>query len=199
MISLNEFSYQLSAIVAASKNNLHFTLGVVALLWVIQLVNMIVGNRLLYLGILPRHPIGLLGIFFSPFLHGNMEHLFFNSIPLFLLMNLALIDGYQLFYITTLMIIIIGGGLVWLFGRKSIHVGASTLIMGYWSYLLVNAIYNPSIMTLILAGLCIYYLGGLFVNLFVFEKGVSWEGHLFGFIAGIATVYLQPHLLQLYN
>src|SRR5690606_32567858 len=38
--------------------------------------------------IIPLHPDGLKGVFFSPFLHGNIDHIFGNSVPVFVLIFL---------------------------------------------------------------------------------------------------------------
>lgn len=175
--------------VAMMRLHLPFVLGILALLWGIQLLNFLLGYRLNLLGIYPRHPLGLLGIVFSPFLHGNASHLFFNSIPLFLLLNLMLTFGFPVFYEVTAFIIIVSGSLVWLFGRPGFHVGASGLIMGYLAFVLTQAYFSHSPFALILGGLGIYYCGGLLLNLLPQEVRTSWEGHVFGFAAGIASYF----------
>ena len=38
--------------------------------------------------IIPLSPYGLKGIFLSPFLHGGLEHIFGNSVPIFVLIFL---------------------------------------------------------------------------------------------------------------
>jgi membrane associated rhomboid family serine protease len=132
----------------------------------------------------------LTGIFFAPFLHHDFNHLFFNSVPFFILTNLVLLHGQLNFYICSL-IIICGGGLgVWLFGRRAVHIGASGLIMGYFGYLLAEAYYNLSAITIILAVLALYYFGGLIFALIPgARKDVSFSGHLFGFLSGVLAAY----------
>jgi membrane associated rhomboid family serine protease len=168
---------------------MQFVLSILLLLWLIQLVNFLVGYRLNILGIYPRNIFGLPGIFFSPFLHGNASHLFFNTIPLFLLLNLMLTFGTDVFYRVSGFIIIVGGSLVWLFGRKGIHVGASGLIMGYLGFVLTQAYFTQSPFSLVLGGLGIYYCGGLLLNLLPQEVRTSFEGHIFGFAAGILAYF----------
>lgn len=189
---MDQIAVTLQTIILSIKQNTIFVLGLIALLFLITIINRLLGNRLNYLGIIPRTTRGLIGIFFSPFLHRDFNHLFFNSIPLFVLANLVLLNGRTAFYIVSVMIIILSGLGIWLIGRRAIHIGASSLIMGYFGYLLFNAYFSINTMTIILSALCIYYFGGLVANLFPGEKDVSWEGHVLGFLAGILTAYWYP-------
>lgn len=190
-MTLTDIANSLDALVITLKQNMLTAGFMVAGLWVISGLNwLIFGGRLCCLGIYSRHPFGLLGVVFSPFLHGSVNHLFYNSIPLFILWCLMLSLGWPVFCCATVHIVLISGILIWLFGRKGLHIGASAVALGYWGYLLMSAIYHPSLLALLLAALTVYFLGGLFLNVFPSEAGVSWEGHLLGLVAGIATVYL---------
>lgn len=172
-----------------------FLISCVGLLWFINLINAIVGYRLNILGILPRHPWGIIGIPLAPFLHGGFNHLFMNSILFLLLGSLMVISGINLFFEVTILITLISGTLTWLFGRKAIHVGSSSLIMGYWGYLLINAYQHPTLLAIILGGVCFYYFAEMAVNLLPSEPGVSWEGHCFGFISGILVNFTHVKFL----
>lgn len=172
-------------------------LGLLGLLWLIQIFNSASHYRLNRFGIYPRNIHGLIGILASPFLHGSYTHLLFNSIPLFILSALILVNGTTLFIGVSLIITILSGFGVWLFGRKAFHVGASSVIMGYWGFLLFNIYQQPSVMSIILGLLCLYYLGSLVLSLFPTEEKVSWEGHVFGFLAGLFTSYWITHPTQL--
>jgi len=165
-------------------------LTMMGMIWGIQIVNAALGYRLNILGILPRSIFGIPGIFFAPFLHGDFNHLFFNSIPLFVLANFVLLDGIYVFYFVSASIILMSGIAIWLFGRWGLHVGASSLIVGYWSFLMVTAIYGETALALIVGGVSFYYFGALFFSIFPSDLRTSWEGHLFGFLSGIATYYL---------
>lgn len=191
-----EIGQKLSWLVAVAQFNMHYVLTIIAVLWAIQCVNFVLGYRLNAFGILPRTTSGLFGILLAPLLHGSFSHLLFNCIPLFLLMNLVLLTGLPNFIVVTLLITIMSGFCVWLLGRKSLHVGASGLIMGYWGYLLVNAIMFPSIITVLLAIFCFYYFAGLFASLMP-KAGTSWESHIFGFLSGLVISYthLSSYLL----
>lgn len=174
---------------------------VIGLLWVIQIINSATHYSLNRFGIYPRHIGGMSGIVAAPFLHGSYSHLFFNSIPLLILTALIPVSldtpyGTSFFLGVSIIIILLSGTLTWLFGRNAMHVGASSLIMGYWGFLLFNAYERPSALSIILGLLCLYYLGGLVFSLFPSEERVSWEGHIFGFIAGLFTAYWVSHPSQ---
>lgn len=181
---------QALAVVYAMQQNLLWVLMWMGLLWAINIVNWLVGSWLNILGLYPRSLFGLVGVVCSPILHGNFNHLFFNSVPLFVFANLILLYGKPVFFCVTILVVLISGGLVWIFGRKAIHIGASGVVMGYWSYLLINAVREQTAMALILGAVSIFYFGGLFLSLFASDEGVSLEGHVAGFIGGIAAYFL---------
>lgn len=180
---------QLSQIIDLSKSQLPLTLEIIGLLWAVQILNVLVGYRLNVFGIWPRQARGLLGVFLSPLLHGSFEHLFFNSIPLLILVNLLLLYGLKFFLLITLFIAFVSGISTWFLGRPGVHVGASGVLMGYWGFFLAQAYFEPSVVTIIVAALCLYYLGSLWLNLLPGGKGVSWEGHMFGCLAGIVGAF----------
>lgn len=169
---------------------MHFSFIIIGFLWGLNVINWLTGSFLNYFGILPRHPFGAIGIIFSPLLHANSEHLFFNSIPLFILLCLLPVYGQTVFIKMTIFIVLVSGSLTWVMGRKAIHIGASGLIMGYWSFLIYKAYQAPSLLSILLAALTLYYLGSLILNIFPQSEKTSWEGHLFGFLAGIAAAYI---------
>lgn len=176
------------------KQNALMAIIVVGVLWVIHVINFVLKYQLNSLGLFPRKIRGIPGIIFSPFLHGSFTHLFLNSIPLFVLLDFILMGGIHSAILVSVWIVLISGILLWLFGRKGNHIGASGLIMGYLAYLLINAIEHPSIKTVVLGIICLYYFGGLVFSIFPKEERTSWEGHLFGFIAGIAVVFVGFYL-----
>jgi membrane associated rhomboid family serine protease len=195
---MNQITNALQAIILSVKQNSLFILGIISLLILLNIINRILGNRLNLLGIIPRTTRGLFGIFFSPFLHRDFNHLFFNSIPLFVLANLVLLNGRTAFYIISLMIIVLSGFGIWAVGRRAIHIGASSLIMGYFGYLLANAYFQINATTIVLGVLCLYYFGGLIAHLIPGEEDVSWEGHILGFLSGVATAYWGPTVINFF-
>lgn len=192
---MDQLVVALQQIISAIKDNSWFVFKLLALLWGINLLNFLFKYRLNYLGIYPRSVRGLIGILFSPFLHGGFDHLFYNSIPLFLLADLILAQGSLVFYHVTLFVILFGGFFIWLCGRRAIHIGSSTLVMGYFGFLLGNAYYHFTMTAILLALICLYYFSGLFMALLPGKRGISWEGHVFGFLSGVLGAYLLPLFL----
>ena len=165
-------------------------------LWLFNLVHWTLGSPLVVLGIRPRRFTGLIGILFCPVLHQNFNHLFFNSIPLFVLGLILLTQNVNTFMIITTLILVLGGFLVWLLARPARHIGASGLISGYFGYILVLAYFKPGYTSVFLAVLVLYYFGSILFGLFPREAKVSWESHLYGFISGILGGYWITHPLD---
>jgi membrane associated rhomboid family serine protease len=184
---MDGFTNSLTALTHSIVNNFPLVIVMIGALWVVQFLNVASGYYFNRFGIWPRRKKGIPGIIICPILHGSFEHLFLNSIFLFALMNLVLPYGIYVFSYATAIIVVLGGLLVWLFGRPAIHIGASGLAMGYWGFLLLAAYTQGSIMAILLGGICLYFFAGLFFNLFPKDKRTSWEGHLYGFIAGLVA------------
>ena len=172
-----------------TQANMHYLFFILVLMYAIFVISRIFPH-LLVLGIWPRKLYGLPGILFAPFLHVNFNHLFFNSIPLVILSNFLLINGLHYYLMATLSIACISGLCIWCFAKPGIHLGSSGVVTGYWGLLVANLYVQGTLMALMLGIVCIYYFAGIFLGVFPGEKGVSWEGHLFGLLAGIGTSYI---------
>lgn len=171
-------------------NGLRIILGLAALMIVAQVVNSLTANSLLQHGLIPRTLTGLQGILFSPFLHGSVRHLLSNLVPFIVLSWLVATEGVQRYVRVALLVALVGGLLVWIVGRPTIHVGASGLIFGLWAYLLARAWYQRSLISLALAGVTLLGYSGLVWG-FVPVPGVSIESHLCGALAGIVVAWLM--------
>jgi membrane associated rhomboid family serine protease len=151
---------------------------------VLYLVNLISLGWLNHFGLQPRSLFGLVGIFTSPFLHGSFFHLLGNLLTFVPLAVMTALTGKRNFMTATVIIVLLGGALTWLMGRDANHIGASGLVFGLWSFVISYAYQRKDIKSIALAFVVLILFTGLPMGL-IPRAGISFEGHFFGFIAGI--------------
>lgn len=161
-------------------------LASLAVFWAIEILDFFVFNGSLdQYGIQPRETIGLLGILFAPLLHGGFGHLIANTIPFLTLGWLTMIQETSDFFIVSLISALVGGIGVWVFGgANSVHIGASILIYGYLGFLLLRGYFQKNFPSIALSVFVAIAYGSFVWGVFPSQMGVSWQGHLFGFIGG---------------
>ncbi|ANE44357.1 rhomboid family intramembrane serine protease [Deinococcus puniceus] len=159
----------------------------VAGLWLQEITDQFAfGGALDVYGIQPRNPDALSHIFSAPFLHGGFDHLLANTVPVAVLAFMSALRGLWRFALATLIIVALGGALVWLFGRGgSVHLGASELVFGYLAYLLGAGWWERSASAIIAAVVALLLYGGALWGVLPGNPEISWESHLFGFVAGV--------------
>jgi membrane associated rhomboid family serine protease len=163
-----------------------------ALMWGLEIVDAILGQPTNAYGVRPRETDGLIGILLAPVLHGGFPHLIANTLPFAVLGFLTLLRGMRRFALATGFIVVFGGLGVWLFGGSNTsHIGASGLIFGYFGYLMALAIFERSLKSIVLAVFVGLFYGGMIFGVFPGTPGVSWEGHMFGFLAGCGWAWLE--------
>lgn len=164
-------------------------MALVAFTWLLELGDALVPGRWLDShGIVPRTLSGLWGILLAPILHGGFAHLAANTVPFLTLGALVILRGLGTFIGVSLMVIILGGLGVWLFAPgNTVHIGASGLIFGYIGYLMARGYFERTFGALAIAVLVAVIYGGALWGVLPSDPRISWQGHLFGFLAGIAT------------
>ncbi|MFC4637343.1 rhomboid family intramembrane serine protease [Deinococcus hohokamensis] len=177
-----------SPVAAAAVLSATLTAG----LWGQELVDTFAfGGQLDALGIQPRDPDSLGHVLSAPFLHAGFAHLAANTVPLAVLAFMGALRGAGRFLLATLLIVVVGGGLVWLLGRGgSTHLGASELVFGYIAYLLGVGWYERTPVAVGMAALVLVLYGGALWGVLPGNPLVSWEAHLFGFLAGLLAAAL---------
>jgi membrane associated rhomboid family serine protease len=162
----------------------------VQLIWIGFIATIIfekLGIDLRELGMIPRSIEGLIGIFTMHFLHGNFAHITLNTIALFMVLVPLFIffDEEHHMLEAIFKICIVGGILIWLFGRPAIHIGSSLLFYGLTTYMVFGSIVHHK-KSLLLYSLIMISLNSmtLISGLIPTDSLVSWEGHLCGAVAG---------------
>lgn len=165
-----------------------FPLQMLAVAWIVEILDFVIfRGRLDFLGVHAREWSGLLGIPLMPFLHGGFAHLISNSLPFLILAYFVQRASPRHFARTSIILILTGGLGTWLLAsRGEVHIGASCLIYGYFSYILTRAWLERKALWIILALITLVLYSGFLYGL-IPHRGfpISWEGHLSGFLAGI--------------
>jgi membrane associated rhomboid family serine protease len=168
----------------------------VSLLWVVQIINWIIGygfNPIF--GLIPRHVSGLDGVIAMPLLHGSFAHLMANTPALLVMGGLLAATATRALLAVNAMVVGLGGGLVWLFGSSAIHIGASGLVFGWFGFLVARGLVDRSPVTLGTALLVGVLYGSILWGILPGQPGVSWEAHLFGAIAGaVAAIIVRTNV-----
>ncbi|NBH11609.1 rhomboid family intramembrane serine protease [Amycolatopsis sp. SID8362] len=180
------------AMIAEAKKALWVMVGLLAVLWVVQIFNSLDGYDLgRDLGIEARDPASLPEIFSAPFMHSSWGHIEGNSGPLFVFGFLAAYRGVKKWLSVSLLIIVASGLGVWFTSPSdSVTVGASGLVFGYFGYIIVRGLFDRHPIDIVLGvvmALCFAYQ---FTSLLPTDERVSWQGHLFGFAGGIIGGWL---------
>lgn len=160
----------------------------IVLIWGVEMVNIALQHNLNEYALRPREVGSLYGVLSMHFLHNGLGHLLSNTIPLLILgFFVSALDKMRQ---VTFFIMLLSGLLVWVFARAGIHAGASGLVMGYWGYLISNAFFHRSFKNISIAIMTLLIYSGAVFTLLDFRASISFEGHLFGFIAGVVSAWI---------
>jgi membrane associated rhomboid family serine protease len=169
----------------------------VVLLWLIELFDSLNGHRLDYNGIRPLETDGLEGILFAPLLHSNWQHLMANTGPALVLGFLMTLAGLSRFIFATAIIWILGGFGTWLIGNtgappgvETNHIGASGLIFGWLTFLIVFGFFTRKAWEIVVGVIVLFVYGSVLLGVLPGTFGVSWQGHLCGAVAGVLAAYM---------
>lgn len=163
----------------------------IGLMWVSELTDTLLGNRLDRYGIIAQDPDGLAGIVLAPFLHLGFGHLISNTIPLATLGALIAVGGASRLVAVTVITGLLGGLGTWLTSPPgTITIGASGLGFGYAGYLVSRALFTRSFGQLLVGVVVLLIWGGALLGGLHPQDGISWQGHLFGGLAGIVAAWV---------
>ena len=165
--------------------------GIVAFMWLVEVINTLDSNHLDSDGIVPRDVDRLWGIFTAPFLHVSFAHLIDNTVPfVFMGVIIALRGAWRLAMVTLIVVLVSGLG-TWLVAPSGyVTVGASGVVFGYATYLFTRGLFDRSPLE-ILTGIVVGVVwGGALVSSIVPHHGISWQAHACGAVGGVVAAWL---------
>lgn len=160
-------------------------------IWIVFLIEIRLQVNLNEFGIYPHKISGLQGIVFSPFIHGSVQHLYNNTIPLAIL-TAGLFYFYRSISFRVLLIgLLVSGLFTWIIGRPSYHIGASGIIYLLASFIFFKGIFTKHYRLVALSLIVVFIYGSMLWYIFPVKDGISWEGHLGGFLTGLALAFFM--------
>ena len=172
------------------RQAIRFPLIFVGLMWLVHIVKMLGHFDWNKYGIHPKEADGLAGIILSPLLHSNFQHLFSNSIPMFLMLTLIMLFYSKVAKVSFLAIYILTGVSVWFFGRPVYHIGASGVVYGLISFVFWSGVFRKNFRSIILSVVMVFLYSGYIAGVFPGKPGISWESHLLGALVGVLVAYV---------
>ncbi len=191
--SFSNYPAKRPSVFQSIRSHAFILFGFLAVMWALEIWDHVVPvSGLDHYGIRPRSIPGLFGVALAPFLHGGFGHLIANSFPFIILGGIVMLGGLQVFWSVTVFVIAVGGLAIWLVAPDySIHIGASGLVFGYLGFLLSRGFFERSFFWSLVAIVVLVLYGGLVFGVFPGQQGISWQSHLFGFIAGVLAAWLM--------
>jgi membrane associated rhomboid family serine protease len=164
----------------------------VALMWIVEVINSIDSNKLDSDGIVARSVSHLWGIVTAPFLHVSFAHLIANTIPFVFMGVIIALRGAARLAAVTVIVILVGGLGTWLIAPDhSVTVGASGVVFGYAAYLLTRGLFDRSALELLTGAIVGVVWGGALLSSLVPHYGVSWQGHASGAVGGVVAAWIM--------
>jgi membrane associated rhomboid family serine protease len=169
------------------------TVAFIALMWSVFLIDLLTGLELFRFGLRPREGIGLLGLVTTPLLHGSLGHIASNTVPLFI-GGVAVLFLYPNSALRALPLMYVGSaGLAWLFGRSSLHIGASGLVYGILAYVFVSGILRRDLRSVGVSLLIWFLYGSMLWGALPANPETSWELHASGLVIGVILAVVFRH------
>jgi len=153
--------------------------------WIVFWIEVRFGVNFNDYGVYPRRLSGLRGVVLSPFIHGSVEHLYNNTIPLAVLTGLLFYFYRQTAFKTLLFGVLISGLVTWFIGRPAYHIGASGVIYVLAGFIFFKGVFAKHFRWAALSLAVVFIYGSMIWYIFPIEEGISWEGHLSGFLTGL--------------
>jgi len=164
-------------------------LYLLGIMWVSYILQSFFGLPIADYGIIPRTLDGLLHIPSAPFIHHSWPHLISNSVPFLILGALIQLNGKDIFWSVFLLITLISGLGIFVFGSDANHAGASGVIFGFWSFLILHGIFSRSFKKILLGLMTLVVYGWMIFSLLDLREEISWSAHAWGMLSGIMVAW----------
>jgi membrane associated rhomboid family serine protease len=175
----------------AAIQGITLLVSILAVMWVIEIINSIDSYKLDSDGLYPRNVGRIWGILTAPFLHASFQHLIDNTIPFVFMGLIIALRGAARLALVTGIVIVLGGLGTWLIApSNAVTVGASGVVFGYATYLLTRGLFDHSALEIFTGAIVGAVWGGALLASLVPHYGVSWQAHLCGGIAGVIAAWL---------
>lgn len=163
----------------------------VGLLWLIEAIDLASNHALDTFGIVPREIGELRDIIPAAFIHFGFDHVAANSVPLLVLGFIAALRGIRRFLGVAFVITLTSGFGVWLVAPAHTNTaGASGVVFGLFGYLLIRGFVDRRLLDIAVGLIIAALYGSILWGVLPTAQGVSWQGHLFGLIGGVAAAFL---------
>jgi membrane associated rhomboid family serine protease len=178
--------------VRRSAEGLALLAGILAIMWIIEVVNSLDHYALDNDGgLIPRDVDRVWAIFTSPFLHASWPHLIDNTIPFVFMGAIIALRGASKLALVTLIVIVVGGLGTWLIAPAGTEtVGASGVVFGYATYLFTRGLFERSALQILTGVIVGVVWGGALLSSVVPHAGVSWQAHVCGATGGVIAAWL---------
>jgi membrane associated rhomboid family serine protease len=175
-------------------NSVFYPLLFMFIAWVVFIIERLNEFNFSAYGILPRKLSGITGIITSVFIHGDIQHVFSNTLPILVLGTMLFYFYKKIAKATFIWIWLVSGVWLWIGGRNSdvnliYHIGASTLIYGLATFLFFSGVFRNHLRLMVVSALVVFLYGSIMWGIFPLKSEISWEGHLFGALAGVLVAY----------
>ena len=165
--------------------------AMVALMWVLEVIDAVAGHRLDRYGIHPRTVDGLPEVVSAPFLHAGFDHLLSNTVPFAVMGAVIALSGALRVLVVTALVAVVSGIGVWVLAPSgSVTIGASGLVFGYAAYLLARGLFNRDAVQLLVGAIVGAIWGTALLGGVLPHEGISWQAHVFGALGGILAARL---------
>lgn len=164
--------------------------SLLALMWGLEVIDVLTFNSLDNLGIEPRQTTDLPNIVVAPFLHFGWPHLISNTLPFLVLGVLTYLAGVVRWVVATVTSALTSGLAAWFLSPVgTITAGASGVIFGWLAYLLVRGLFSGKPGQIAIAVVVFVLYGSVLWGVLPTAPGVSWQAHLGGAVGGVIAAW----------